>query len=128
MQYDNVGLPGRVYDLYVLVEPGDSDFELEGSDADWDFTTSVIDLLGTAIFTYPEPTPYGMDHPESDLAVVIITNINGEYTYSNYDLVPAASTCWLRASVTGPRRSIPTRPPSCSSRSATARPSQMTMC
>ena len=86
LQYDNVGLPGSVYDLYVLEEPGDSDFDLEGPDADWDFTTSVVDLLGGAIFTWPDFTPYGEDYPEADVAALIITNINGDSTYSYYDL------------------------------------------
>ncbi len=86
LQYDNVGLPGSVYDLYVIEEPGDSDFDLEGPDADWDLTTSVVDLFGSAVFTLPDFTPYGEDYPEADLAAIITTYINGESTYSFYDL------------------------------------------
>lgn len=86
LQYANVGLPGSVYDLYAITEPGDSDFELEGPDADWDFTTSIIDLIGAAVFTYPDFTPYGGDYPDADVALVVINLVNGDSTYSYYDL------------------------------------------
>ena len=86
LQYDNVGLPGSVYDLYTVVDPGDSDFEVEGPDADWDFTTSIIDLIGAAVFTYPDFTPYGGDYPDAEVALIIINYSNGDSTYSYYDL------------------------------------------
>lgn len=76
LKYDNVGLPGSVYDLYAITVPGDSDFELEGPDADQDFMSSVVDLVGAAVFTYTDFTPFGSDYPDAEVALLIINNAN----------------------------------------------------
>jgi hypothetical protein len=85
-QYDNVGLPGSVYDVYAITVPGDSDFDLEGPDAYRNFTTSIIDLFGAAVFTYPDFTPFGGDFPNADVALLIINLANRDSTYSYYGL------------------------------------------
>jgi hypothetical protein len=86
LQYDNVGLPGSVYDLYAIIQPGVSDFDLDGPDADWDFTTSIIDLVGGAVFSLPQNTPYAADYPDADLALLVIYGSDSTYDY--FDVTP----------------------------------------
>ena len=84
LQYDNVGLNGSVYDLYAIVDPGTSDYELEGEGVVWDFNTSIIDLIGGAVFKLPQNTPYAAQYPGANLAVLMI--YGGDSTYDYFDL------------------------------------------
>lgn len=88
LQYDNLGLPGSAYDLYGIIEPGSSDFGLEGEATDWDFTSSIIDLVGAAIFTLPQNTPFGADYPDADVALLVINYANFDSAYDYFDVQP----------------------------------------
>ena len=81
LTYDNVGLPGSVYDLYVMVTPGSSDFDIEGEAADWDFGTASVELAGTAIFANAQNTPYAADYPSANIALQVITDAGTTYDY-----------------------------------------------
>ena len=81
LTYDHVGLPGSVYDLYVMVTPGSSDFDLEGEGADWDFGTASVELAGTASFAQAQNTPYAADYPNANIALQVITDAGTTYDY-----------------------------------------------
>ncbi len=81
LTFDNVGLPGSVYDLYVMTNIGSSDFDIEGEAAHWDFGTASADLAGTAIFALPQNTPYAADYPNANVALQVITDAGTTYDY-----------------------------------------------
>lgn len=103
LSYDNLGLVGSVYDLYAIVDPGDCDFDLEGQGVYWDLNTAIIDLIGGAVFTLPQNTPYAGDYPEADVALLAI--FNGDSSYSYYDVTPAGISM-LASGVGGPFETI----------------------
>lgn len=81
LSYDNVGLPGSAYDLYVMVTTGGSDFGIDGEAADWDFGTASVELAGTAIFALAQNTPHAADYPSANIALQVITDAGITYDY-----------------------------------------------
>ncbi len=88
LTYDQLDLVGSSFDLYIALDPGDSDFELEGAAAEWDFTTAQIDLAGAGVFQTAANTPYAAEYPSADLAMLLLYGTSISYNY--YDVSPTA--------------------------------------
>ena len=83
LTFDELDLAGSTFDLYIVVDPGTIDLELEGAGADWDFISAQVDLFGAAVFLAAGGTPYAGDFPDADLAMALIYDINTAYSYYN---------------------------------------------